>query len=275
MRFGKTKTGKTESAQPLLVEEGPAEAGPEQACLPLPSPLRRLALPFTLGLLIAALYFSGVLNWFDFQTIQAERDTFAAFTQRHRGEAMALFCLAYIFGLILCVPIGTALGLLSGYLFGLWIGMALVVFSATMGGTFLFLLAKTSFGDVLRRKMGGFYAKIEDNMRENAVFYLLFMRLVPVFPYIVINVLPALFNVRLRTFLITSIFGMIPGVFVLVNLGRALADIHSPSDLLSPQLLLAFSFLGLLALLPILYKKLMRETGLLRSRMRRRGTGAA
>jgi uncharacterized membrane protein YdjX (TVP38/TMEM64 family) len=167
---------------------------------------------------------------------------------------------------VLCVPAGTVFGLLAGYLFGIWIGAAAVVFSSTLGGTILFLLAKTSFGALLRRKMGGFYDKIAGNMRENAVSYMLFMRLVPVFPYVVVNILPALFNIPLRLFLATSVIGMLPGVFVLVNLGRALAEIRGPSDLFSPGLLLAFTLLGLLALTPALYRKLARGAGFARGR---------
>jgi uncharacterized membrane protein YdjX (TVP38/TMEM64 family) len=217
--------------------------------------IKRWIPPLALAAAVLALYVSGAFNMLDFHAVQAQREIFAAFARRHYWQAMALFSAVYIAGLVCCIPVGMVMGLLSGYMFGLWVGVGLVVFSSMVGGTILFKLAKTSFGGTLRRKMGRFYMKIEKNMQENAISYLLFMRLVPVLPYPVINILPALFNISFRTFFITSVIGMLPGAFVLVNLGRELADIQSPADLFSPGLLAAFGLLGVLSLLPIAARK--------------------
>lgn len=149
--------------------------------------------------------------------------------------------------------IATLLTLLGGFLFGLVQGTLLVVTGATIGASIIFLVAKTSLGSTLREKAGPFYEKIEANMKDNAVGYLLFMRLVPLFPFVAVNVVPALFNVSLRVFILTTFFGIIPGSGVYVYFGQQLGNIESLGDLVSPQVLLAFALLGVFALIPTLY----------------------
>ena len=96
-------------------------------------------------------------------------------------------------------------------------------------------------------------------MRGDAVSYLLFLRLVPLFPFWLVNIVPALFNIPLRTFVLTTFFGIIPGSFVYVNVGEELGDITDTGEILSPGLLAALALLGLFALVPVLYKKLRRK----------------
>ena len=130
-----------------------------------------------------------------------------------------------------------------------------MVVSATIGATLVFLIAKSSVGETLREKAGKLYSKIEGNMRENAVGYLLFLRLVPLFPFFLINIVPAMFNVSTKVFVLTTLFGIIPGSFVYVNVGTQLADIENLKDIVSKDLLLAFGLLGLFALVPTFYKQ--------------------
>ena len=145
--------------------------------------------------------------------------------------------------------------LAGGFLFGKWLGTLYVVSAATIGASIIFLIAKTSLGETLREKAGRLYQRIEGNMKENAVGYLLFMRLVPLFPFFLVNIVPALFNVPLRVFVLTTFFGIIPGSFVFVNLGEQLGDINNLKDLVSTQTLLAFGLLGVFSLIPTLYKQ--------------------
>jgi uncharacterized membrane protein YdjX (TVP38/TMEM64 family) len=129
------------------------------------------------------------------------------------------------------------------------------VSAATIGASIIFMVAKTSLGETLREKAGGLYKRIEGNMQDNAVGYLLFMRLVPLFPFFLVNIVPALFNVPLRVFVITTFIGILPGSFVYVNVGEQLGDIETLNDLVSRKTLLAFALLGVFALIPTLYKQ--------------------
>ncbi len=145
--------------------------------------------------------------------------------------------------------------MLGGFLFGRWLGTLLIVFSATIGATILFIAAKSAMGSTLRNRAGPLFKKIESNMNRNAVGYLLFMRLVPVFPFFLVNIVPALFNIRLVTFISTTFIGIMPGTFVYANVGRELGTINALSDLVSIEMLLAFTLLGVFALLPTILKQ--------------------
>ena len=155
----------------------------------------------------------------------------------------------------LSLPIASLLTLLSGVLFGVVQGTIFVVIAATTGATIIFIVAQTSLGRTLRMRAGKFYQKIEANMNDNAVGYLLFLRLVPIFPFFVVNVVPALFNVKLRVFLLSTFFGIIPGSAAYVYFGQQLGEIETMGDLASPELMLAFILLGMFALIPTLYKQ--------------------
>ena len=92
-------------------------------------------------------------------------------------------------------------------------------------------------------------------MRENAVSYLLFLRLVPLFPFFLVNIVPAFFDVKTRTYIWTTFIGILPGTMIYVNVGRSLGSVENPGDLVSPDLIISVALLGVAALTPILYKK--------------------
>ena len=127
--------------------------------------------------------------------------------------------------------------------------------SATLGACVLFLIARSSLGSTLRDKASGFYDKFEAEMNENGFNYLLFLRLVPVFPFFIVNIVPALFNMRLSSYALATFLGILPGTTIYVNIGRSLAEIDSLSGLLTPQTIFAFVLLGLFALVPTAIKK--------------------
>lgn len=215
---------------------------------------RFLPLIILIGAIIAA-YSFGLQNYLSLESIKAQKEEFQSLIDNQPFISALVFVGIYAACVALSLPIATLLTLLSGFLFGLVQGTLLVVTGATIGATIVFLIAKTSLGSTLREKAGGLYKKVEGNMKENAFGYLFFMRLVPVFPFVAVNILPALFNVPVRTFLITTFFGIMPGSAAFVYFGEQLGEIESLSDLLSPELFLAFGILGVFALVPTLYKQ--------------------
>lgn len=198
-------------------------------------------------------HYYGFVDQLSLETLSANRDQLLAWVVANPLLSAVVFVAVYAGVVALSLPVATIVSLLGGFLFGRWLGTALIVSAATLGATAIFCVAKSSFGASLRDRAGPLYHKIAVNMQANAFAYLLFMRLVPVFPFFLVNILPALFHVKTRTFAITTLIGIIPGTFVYANLGRELGTISSLTDLMSMQVLLAFCLLGALALLPVVY----------------------
>lgn len=204
--------------------------------------------------LIVGVYLSGVLDYISLSAIKEQRVYLLSAVEQNPVFSVLVFMGVYIATVSLSLPIASLLTLLGGFLFGLVAGTLMIVVSATIGASIIFMIAQTALGESLRDRAGPFYNKVADNMRDNAIQYMLFTRLVPVMPFFVANILPALFNIRLRDFMLTTFFGIIPGTAVYTNIGQGLADIETLSDLISPQILGAFTLLGLFALIPTFIK---------------------
>ncbi|MBI4031516.1 MAG: TVP38/TMEM64 family protein [Proteobacteria bacterium] len=212
-----------------------------------------------LVILIGGAWLAGLDGYFTLQRLQMRKTLFLDYAAAHPVLSAALFTGAYAATAALSLPVATPMTLLGGFVFGPWAGTLLVVTGATAGAAILFLIARSALGNALREKAGPLYKKIETGMNENAVSFMLFMRLVPIFPFFVVNIVLALFNVGLRAYILTTFFGIMPASFIYVNLGGALADMDSLSDLISGRTLLAFTLLGLLALVPALYKEFRKK----------------
>ncbi len=214
-------------------------------------------LPLIIILILMVIAFAtGLHERISLQTLQDNKDNLLQIVAEHPIMTALGFMSIYIIFVALSLPAATLLTLTGGFLFGATLGTLYVVSAATIGATIIFMIAKTSLGQVLRERAGGLYKRVEGNMNNNATGYLLFMRLVPIFPFFLVNILPALFNVKPRIFILTTFFGIIPGSFVFVNLGKQLGTITNLKDLVSMQTLLAFALLGLFALFPTLYKQI-------------------
>lgn len=213
-----------------------------------------LILAILAGAILAA-YFSGLTELVSFDAIKAQRGEFLAAVEARPLISAIVFLLAYGTVVALSLPAASIMTLLGGFLFGPVIGTLIVVVAATAGATVVFLIARTSIGKGLRRKAGPLYERVANGMRVNAFEYLLFIRIVPLFPFFLVNILPALFDVRIRTFVAATFIGIIPGTFVYANLGRELGTITGLEDLMSLQLLFAFLLLGLVALIPVAFRK--------------------
>lgn len=217
---------------------------------------KRVLLLTLVAIIIAGLWFGGLR---DFITLDRVQDYGAQIKETVLDRpilASLCFLLAYITIVMTCIPVVALTALFAGYVFGVWWGAALLIGGGASGATLLFLTARSGFGKFLRERAKGVYGQVARQMEENAVSYLLFMRLIPLFPFFLANILPALFNIPLRTFLWTTIAGIIPSGFIYAWLGQSLAEIQGISDLLSPSLLAGLTGLALLALAPALVKAL-------------------
>ena len=214
-------------------------------------------------LLILALFVGGVIAFFAFggqkylnlETLKANRDALIQYADQHYALALLIGFLIYTVSTALSLPGGLILSLAVGLVFGRWAGTVLIVFAATLGATLVFLAARYLFADMARKKIGGLAQKINEGFTQDAFNYLLFLRLVPLFPFWLVNLAPAFTNVSLKTYITATAIGILPGTFVFANLGQNLGRISSTKDLLTPPIIGAFVLLGVFALIPVLHKK--------------------
>jgi uncharacterized membrane protein YdjX (TVP38/TMEM64 family) len=221
-----------------------------------PRPWGKLALLALFVGGIAAFFALGGRRYLSLESLNDNRDALLAFADRHFLAALAIAFLVYAGAVALSLPGALVLSLAMGLIFGRWVGTLLVVVAATVGATLLFLAARYLFADFARTRLGTLGEKINAGFTENAFSYLLFLRLVPLFPFFLVNLAPAFTAVPLRTYVLATLIGIIPGSFVYVNLGQTLGRIESLHGLVSPETLLAFVLLGLFALLPVAWKRL-------------------
>jgi pyruvate/2-oxoglutarate dehydrogenase complex dihydrolipoamide dehydrogenase (E3) component/uncharacterized membrane protein YdjX (TVP38/TMEM64 family) len=211
----------------------------------------------TIKLLIIGLFAAGLVAFFvldvaqylNIETLRQRRDDLLAFTSDNLALMIAAYMGVYILMAALSVPGAAVLTLAGGALFGVLIGTIAVSFASTIGATLVFLAARFLFRDTIQRRFGQRLKVINEGVERDGAFYLLALRLVPVFPFWMINLVMALTPIRTWTYFWVSQLGMLPATIVYVNAGTQLARIDSMGDILSPQLIGAFVLLGLLPLL--------------------------
>jgi uncharacterized membrane protein YdjX (TVP38/TMEM64 family) len=204
---------------------------------------------------LGAFFALGGPRYLSFETLKEHRDELLAFKARHFVAMLVATLAVYAVATALSFPGGVLMSLAVGFLFGRWVGAAIVIVAATVGATAAFLSARYLFADAARRRMGPRLQRLSRGFEADAFNYLLFVRLVPIFPFWLMNLVPAFTPVSTRTFVVATAIGILPGSFVFVNLGESLLRIHSARDLLSTSVLLSFTLLGVLSVMPVVVKK--------------------
>lgn len=215
--------------------------------------------------LSVAIYFSPLRSYFTFEELKTNRELLKEMVDTHWFLAPLSFILIYFVITALSFPLGLFLSILGGFLFPQPLSTIYIVFAATTGASVPFLMARTAFGDSLRKKAGTFLQKMEKGFHENKISYLLFIRLVPIFPFWVVNFAPALFGISLWAFVWTTSVGIAPAAFVYAQAGAGLAAIFdegkefSFNAVFNWKLRIALIGLGFFALLPVLIKRLKKK----------------
>src|SRR5882724_10680567 len=221
------------------------------------SATRLLALLVGLGLFLAL----GLQDQLNCAALRDNRAWLGDWVASHRLLAILGFMALYAAAVALSVPGAAILSVAAGFLFGTPTAAAMVVTAATAGATVLFLAARTAFRDLLQPRVGPWLAKLQRGFAENELNYLLFLRLVPLFPFFIVNLVPAFLGVRLRNFVVATFLGIIPGSFVFASVGAGLGGLFdagrdcSLDSVLTPQVILALVGLAVLALVPVAYKR--------------------
>lgn len=256
-----------------------------EPALPTPVPTASSAkrwLPLiALAGLMALGYAMGWHKYLSFKTVGLNYEYLKGYIAGNLLVALGAYILIYIAAVALSAPGALILTLAGGLLFGWKIGAPAAIVAATIGASLLFLIARSSFGEGLAAKAGPALAKFADGFKQNAFSYLLFLRLVPVFPFFLVNIAPALLGVPFRTYVIGTFLGIIPGTTAFSVAGAGLGsvveaqnkiyqdclaagpanpDVSCPykidtSALLTKELLAAFILLGVVSLIPVALKK--------------------
>lgn len=201
-------------------------------------------------------------TYFSFDALRDNRELLMRLVAEHALLTALGFIAIYAVATALSLPGGAILTLAGGFMFGTVVGTAYVVVAATLGATAIFLAAKTALGDSLRQRAGGWLTKMEAGFQENAFNYLLVLRLVPLFPFFVVNLVPAFLGVNARTYIAATFIGIIPGSFVFASVGAGLGSVFdtaegfSPAAALTPEVIVALVGLSVLSLVPVVYKKI-------------------
>jgi uncharacterized membrane protein YdjX (TVP38/TMEM64 family) len=225
-------------------------------------PIWRRLLPLAALILAAGMVFAlGLDRYLSFDALAENRARLTAWTQANGVLAIAVYMLVYIAVVALSLPGGVFATLAGGFLFGTLIGGIATVVAATIGACLLFLIARTALGEPLRAKAGPTLRKLEAGFGDNALSYLLVLRLVPLFPFFLVNLAPAFMGVPLRIYAIGTFFGIMPGTFVFASVGAGLGAVFDQGErpdlgiIFAPQVLLPLLGLAALALIPVAYRK--------------------
>jgi uncharacterized membrane protein YdjX (TVP38/TMEM64 family) len=230
-----------------------------------------------LGAGMIAVFATGAHRLLSLETIVAYRDRLQELVAHYGPLSVIAYSATYVTAVALSVPGAVFLTILGGFLFGWLFGGMVAAVSATLGAICVFLIARTSIGDILIRKAGSRLSRLADGFRRDAFAYLLFLRLLPVMPFWLTNLAPALFGVRPQTFALATMIGVLPATFTFAVAGDGLDSVIAAqkvaykackasgradcsydldlSTILTPQILAAFAALGVLALVPIAVKR--------------------
>lgn len=215
----------------------------------------KIAMVLAIVVAVAAFFYFDLGRFLSLQALKDNRDYLLSFTETQSALAAALFVLIYVAVVGLSLPGAVILTLAGGFLFGAVWGTLFVNLGATTGATLAFLASRYLLRDWVERKFGKWLGPVQQGFAKNAFSYLMTLRLIPLFPFFVVNLISGLTRVNVGTYVAATALGIIPGSFVYAYAGRQLGTINSLKDIASPGVIGAFVLLGLLALVPNLYKK--------------------
>lgn len=228
--------------------------------------------------LIMVAYGFGLQKYFTLEALAQNRSLLESYVRDHVVLALLIYCVIYILIVSLSLPGAAILSIAGGFVFGWALSGSVTIFAATIGAVIVFQIVKTSLGASIAERAGPFVQKLSAGFKHDAFNYMLFLRLVPAFPFFAVNAVAGLAGVNLRTYTLATFLGIIPGSFAFAWLGRGLGSVieaqttvHdvcvaskglancpfeiSTASLITPQLLVAFACLGVVALIPVAIQK--------------------
>lgn len=221
-----------------------------------------------LGLVLG--YALGLQDYLSLRFLAEQRQALRMHVDSNFVQSAVLFLVVYIMAVAVSFPAASVLTIFGGFLFGWMMGGALVAVGATVGASILFLATRSAFGSFLRHRVEGVVKSMADGFRENAFGYLFVIRLAPVFPFFVVNMAAALFDISLGRFVAATFLGILPGTFAYAYLGQGVDSVlvaaeasgreAQISDLVTGEITLAFCALALVALIPTVVRQVRKRS---------------
>lgn len=219
---------------------------------------------------LALSYAFGLQDYLSLTFLAEQRQALRAYVDANLLWSAMLFFIAYVLAVAFSFPAASVLTIFGGFLFGWVLGGALVAIGATIGASILFLATRSAFGGFLRHRVDGVLKKLAEGFRDNAFGYLFAIRLAPVFPFFVVNIAAALFDISLGRFAAATFLGILPGTFAYTYLGQGVDSVlvaakesgrqAQISDLVTQEITLAFFALAFVALIPTILRQ-VRQRG--------------
>lgn len=200
-------------------------------------------------------YAFGLHEHFTFKSIRDNVGDFKSHVEDNLLLSVAIFFLLYTAITALSLPVASILTLLAGAIFDLWLGASAVLLAATVGATLAFLSSRFLFRDWVQAKLGSRWEAINRGFESDGAFYLFSLRLVPLFPFWLINLAMGLTPIRTWTYFWVSLIGMLPGTLLYINVGKQLAELEDARGLISPPFLISLAILGIA---PLVFRFLLR-----------------
>ena len=208
--------------------------------------------------IIAIIKIYDLDTYFTFENLKAQKDILAEYVASNYLLAVIAFMSLYIVAVAFMLPIATVLTLSGGFLFGSIFGVIFVNIGATLGAVLAFLFARYILGDKVQDKYKKQLEKFNKELETNKYQYLFSLRFLPIFPFFLVNFLCGVTKLDLKTFVITTSLGIMPGSFVYTYAGSKLANINAIGDIFTKEILFAFILLGTLTLVPVIVKKMKK-----------------
>ncbi|WP_424982248.1 TVP38/TMEM64 family protein [Maritalea sp. S77] len=232
-------------------------------------------------IIIAILYFTGSYKWLSIEALVQNYSAMVQFVTDYLLVAVLIYMVFYAAAVALSFPAAWVLTVSGGLLFGWWIAGLATIFAATLGASILFFIAKTSLGEHMRENAKGYIQKMRDGFQKDSVSYMFFLRLTPVFPFTLVNIVPGILGVPFGIYFWTTLVGIAPGSFAYAYAGegldsivRAQADAYEAcvaagnatcgislkvGNIITTDLLIALGALGVASLIPIIVKRLRKS----------------
>ena len=212
---------------------------------------------------VILVYALGLHHYLTLEALKSSHQQWQDFSNQQFLLSIVGYCVIYIFAVTLSIPGAIFLTLAGGLLFGPWLGAACVIFSATIGSTLIFVAIHTAIGGWLKNKAqhSSKFGQISKGFTQNAFWYCLFLRLVPLFPFWLVNIVPAILGIKLRTYVLATGIGIIPASVVYTHLGASLVYILDKNEpiglgiIFELPVLLPLLGLGVLSLLPAVWAR--------------------
>jgi len=222
----------------------------------------RIAIIIIIALLLVAFLVLGLHKYISLEYLKEQKSALQALYESSPVKVSLVYVASYVIMAMLSLPVAFVMTLTAGVIFGVLWGTVLAVVASTLGATLGFLVARTLLHDFVQSKFGENLTIVNEGIRRDGAFYLFTMRVIPIFPFFVINAVMGLTPMRTMVFLFTTLVGMLPITLIITNAGMELGRIESTSDILSPRLIFSFALFGLF---PLIAKKIFDHIKLRRS----------